>query len=275
MRDSEHLIQDRSAGTADGPQDGSVQDGSTRDGASPRRIPRPGTPSQESPPQESPQDGALQAVLFDMDGLLIDSERLWLRVEFEIMEWLGGTWSEEHQKRLVGGSVDVAVAYMLELTGARVPPAEVGRRMMGRMVETLAAGVELMPGAAGLLAEVAASPVPAALVSSSHRHVIEAALGSIGRENFALTVAGDEVPRTKPAPDPYLAAAARLGVDPARCVVLEDSPNGVAAAEAAGCVTVAVPGVLPIPAAPGRTVVGSLREVDLARLRSLVGEPRP
>ncbi|MFI6523024.1 HAD family hydrolase [Spirillospora sp. NPDC050679] len=208
-----------------------------------------------------------------MDGLLIDSERLWLRVEFEVMEWLGGAWSEEHQKRLVGGSLDLAVAYMLELTGAPVPPEEVGRRLMDRMVELIGAGVDLMPGAAELLAEVAASPVPAALVSSSHRRLIDAALGSIGRGNFELTVAGDEVARTKPAPDPYLTAAARLGVDPARCVVLEDSPNGVAAAEAAGCAAVAVPNVLPIPPAPGRTVVGSLREVDLARLRSLVERP--
>lgn len=213
--------------------------------------------------------GELQAVLFDMDGLLIDSERIWLEVESEVMAWLGGEWSAAHQENLVGGSLDVAVRYMLELTGADADPGEVGRRMLDGMAERLTACVPMMPGAKELLAEVRAAGVPAALVSSSHRRLIEPVLDAVGREHFALSVAGDEVARTKPDPEPYLTAAARLGADPARCVVLEDSPNGVAAAEAAGCVTVAVPGVLPVPPAPGRVVVGSLREVSLGMLRSL------
>ncbi|MQY08658.1 HAD family hydrolase [Actinomadura macrotermitis] len=211
----------------------------------------------------------LQAVLFDMDGLLIDSERLWLAVEHEVMARLGGEWSEEHQHDLVGGSLDRAVAYMLELSGSDVPPARVGEWLLAGMAEQLGAGVPLLPGAKELLAEVRAAGVPAALVSSSHRRLIEPVLDAIGREHFAVTVAGDEVARTKPDPEPYLTAAARLGADPRRCVVLEDSPNGLAAAEAAGCRTVAVPGVLPVPAAPGRTVVASLREVDLAFLAAL------
>ncbi|WP_433471912.1 HAD family hydrolase [Spirillospora sp. CA-142024] len=215
--------------------------------------------------------GLPQAVLFDMDGLLIDSERVWLEVESEVMAWLGGEWSTAHQERLVGGSLYVAVDYMLELTGADAPREEVGRRMLDGMAERLSTCVPMMPGAKDLLAEVRAAGVAAALVSSSHRRLIEPVLDAVGREHFALSVAGDEVTRTKPDPEPYLTAAARLGADPARCVVLEDSPNGVAAAEAAGCVTVAVPGVLPIPPAPGRTVVASLREVNLAMLASLPG----
>ncbi|MEU9842755.1 HAD family phosphatase [Actinomadura sp. NPDC048032] len=214
--------------------------------------------------------GGPHAVLFDMDGLLIDSERVWLEVESEVMAWLGGEWTPAHQERLVGGSLYLAVDYMLELTGADAPREEVGRRMLDGMAERLGACVPMMPGAKDLLAEIRAAGVTAALVSSSHRRLIEPVLDAVGREHFALSVAGDEVARTKPHPEPYLTAAARLGADPARCVVLEDSPNGVAAAEAAGCVTVAVPGLLPIPPAPGRTVVASLREVDLARLRSLV-----
>nr|WP_276515228.1 HAD family phosphatase [Actinomadura coerulea] len=208
--------------------------------------------------------------MFDMDGLLIDSESVWLEVESEVMAWLGGEWSPAHQERLVGGSLYLAVDYMLELTGADAPREEVGRRMLDGMAERLGACVPLMPGAKDLLAELRAAGMTTALVSSSHRRLIEPVLDAVGREHFALSVAGDEVARTKPHPEPYLTAAARLGADPARCVVLEDSPNGVAAAEAAGCVTVAVPGLLPIPPAPGRTVVASLREVDLERLRSLV-----
>ncbi|MFC5754418.1 HAD family hydrolase [Actinomadura rugatobispora] len=215
-------------------------------------------------------DGGLGAVLFDMDGLLIDSERLWLEVETEVMAWLGGPWGPEQQEHLVGGSLDRAAEYMLGLTGADASPEEVGRRMLDGMVEQLEAAVPMMPGAKELLAEIRAAGVPAALVSSSHRRLIEPVLDAVGREHFVLSVAGDEVSRTKPDPEPYLTAASRLGLEPGRCVVLEDSPNGVAAAEAAGCVTVAVPCVLPIPAAPGRTVVESLHEIDLSRLRALV-----
>nr|WP_197016434.1 HAD family phosphatase [Actinomadura viridis] len=204
-----------------------------------------------------------------MDGLLIDSERLWLEVETEVMTWLGGSWGPEQQEALVGGSLDVAVTYMLEMTGAGADPAEVGRRMLEGMVERLRAGVPMMPGAKELLSEVRAAGMPAALVSSSHRVLIEPVLDAIGREHFTLSVAGDEVTRTKPHPEPYLTATARLGAEPARCVVLEDSPNGLAAAEAAGCVTVAVPCLLPVAPAPGRTVVGSLHEVDLDRLAAL------
>ncbi|MFI0353640.1 HAD family hydrolase [Actinomadura sp. 9N407] len=216
----------------------------------------------------------LQAVLFDMDGLLVDSERLWLEVETETMAWLGGTWGPEQQEALVGGSLDRAVELMLRMTGSAAAPAEVGRRMVDGMVERLSSCVPMMPGAKELLAEVRAAGVPAALVSSSHRALLEPALDAIGREHFTLSVAGDEVSRTKPDPEPYLTAAARLGAEPGRCVVLEDSPNGVAAAEAAGCVTVAVPCLLPVPPAPGRTVVESLRDVDLRWLAELVAPAR-
>lgn len=214
--------------------------------------------------------GALRGVLFDMDGLLIDSERLWLAAEHEVMRWLGGPWGPEHQRRLVGGSLDRAVTYMLSLTGPVATPAEVAGRLLAAMAGRLAEGVQMLPGAADLLAEVAAAGVPCALVSSTHRSLMEHALDGIGREYFHVTVAGDEVASTKPDPEPYLRAARLLGVPPGGCVALEDSPAGVTAAEAAGCVTVAVPGVLEVPDAPGRTVVGSLTEMSLGRLIGLV-----
>jgi HAD superfamily hydrolase (TIGR01509 family) len=212
----------------------------------------------------------LQAVLFDMDGLLVDSERLWFDAEAEVMAWLGADWGPENQESLVGGSLDRTVAYMLSLTGPVATPEEIGRRLMDGMAERLRANVPLMPGAKELLDEVREAGVPSALVSSTHRVLMEYALDGIGRDRFTVTVAGDEVAHTKPHPEPYLTAARLLGVDPRRCVALEDSPNGTASASAAGCHVVAVPSVVPIPAAPGRTLAVSLREVDLARLRTLV-----
>ncbi|MFL6051491.1 MAG: HAD family hydrolase [Actinoallomurus sp.] len=215
----------------------------------------------------------LQAVLFDMDGLLLDSERLWLEAEADVMAWLGGSWGPEHQEFLVGGSLERTVAYMLDLTGAPAAPAEVGRRLLEAMAELLRADVPMMPGARDLLDEVRAAGLPSALVSSTHRVLMEYALDGMGRDSFTVTVAGDEVSRTKPHPEPYLAATRLLDVDPHRCVALEDSLNGATSGTAAGCHVVAVPSVVPIEEAPRRTVVSSLREVDLDRLRTLIGSP--
>lgn len=212
----------------------------------------------------------LQAVLFDMDGLLVDSERLWLETEAEVMAELGGTWGPRDQETLVGGSLDRTVAYMLALTGPVAPAEEVGRRLLDGMGGRLRANVPLMPGAEQLLDEVREAGLPAALVSSTHRELMEYALDGIGRDSFAVTVAGDEVTRPKPDPEPYLTATRLLDADPRRCVVLEDSPNGAASGTAAGCHVVAVPSVVPVAEGPGRTVVTSLLDVDLARLRSVV-----
>ncbi|MEV0399488.1 HAD family phosphatase [Actinoallomurus sp. NPDC050550] len=212
----------------------------------------------------------LQAVLFDMDGLLLDSERLWLEAEAEVMAWLGGSWGPEHQEFLVGGSLDRTVAYMLELTDTPAAPEDVGRRLLDAMAGRLRADVPMMPGARDLLDEVRAAGLPSALVSSTHRALMEYALDGLGRDSFTVTVAGDEVSRTKPHPEPYLAATRLLDVDPRRCVALEDSLNGATSGAAAGCHVVAVPSVVPIDEAPRRTVVTSLREIDLERLRTLI-----
>lgn len=215
----------------------------------------------------------MQAVLADMDGTLVDSEPLWFEVECEVVARLGGTWTRADQERLLGTSLEVAARHLLVHTGSRAAAADVeraGRWLMDGMVERLSANVPLMPGAKELMVEVAGAGIPMALVTSSRRELVEPVLEALGSDWFATTVAGDEVRHKKPHPEPYLTAAARLGADPRRCVALEDSPTGLASAEAAGCRTVAVPGVLDIPPAPRRIVVQSLRQVDLRFLASLV-----
>ncbi|MFF7654238.1 HAD family hydrolase [Streptomyces sp. NPDC007983] len=216
------------------------------------------------------EGSALQAVLLDMDGTLVDTEDIWWDAEVSIFAELGHALAEEYRQVVVGGPMARSASFLIEATGADIALAELSGLLNSRFTELLDGTVPMLPGARRLLTELAAHEVPTALVSASHRRVMDRLLRSIGPENFALTVAGDETGRTKPHPDPYLFAAAGLAADPARCVVIEDTATGVRAAEAAGCRVVAVPSVVPIEPAAGRTVVASLEEVDLPFLRSLV-----
>ena len=215
---------------------------------------------------------ALQAILFDMDGLLIDSEPLWFEVESEVMAHLGGRWDAADQQLLVGGSLERTVDHLLARATRAATREEVGRWLVDGMTALLRErGVLVLPGARELLAEVTDAGLPSALVTSSERQIMEAVIPKIGM-NFGATVCAEDVRDGKPAPEPYLRAAALLGVDPACCVALEDSPNGVAAAEAAGCMVVAVPGLVPIPSSPGRVVASSLSQIDLTMLRGMMGD---
>jgi HAD superfamily hydrolase (TIGR01509 family) len=215
--------------------------------------------------------GALQAIFFDMDGLLIDSEPLWFEVESEVMAHLGGQWSAADQQALVGGSLARTVDYLLTRATRPVPRDEVGRWLVDGLTALLRErGVPVLPGARELLAEVTSARIPNALVTSSERQIMEAVIPKIGM-TFGATVCAEDVRESKPAPEPYLRAAELLGVEPGGCIVLEDSPNGVAAAEAAGCLVVAVPSLLPIPTRPGRVIASSLSQIDLAVLQGIMG----
>jgi HAD superfamily hydrolase (TIGR01509 family) len=217
----------------------------------------------------------LAAVLFDMDGLLVDTEHAWGEAETEVMAWLGHPhWSAQEQGDMVGGPISRVAAYMRQASGSDRGVDEIERQIVSTMAELLRRGANHRPGAAELLDDLAKHGVPCALVSSSPRNLVDAVLASVGGAHFATTLAGDEVARTKPFPDPYLLACERLGVDPSQAVVLEDSPVGVAAAEAAGCLVVAVPFVVPIEPAPRRRVVTSLADLDTARLRAMVAGDR-
>jgi HAD superfamily hydrolase (TIGR01509 family) len=223
----------------------------------------------------SDPQGALAnaAVLFDMDGLLIDSEPLWLESETAVMARLGADWTERDQAALLGGSLNRTVRYLLAKASRPAPPEAVAEWLMsGIIARVRRGGVPVRPGARELLAATAAAGLPTALVTSSERSFMDAVLASTGLR-FGALVCADDVTATKPDPEPYLLAAKLLGVPSADCFALEDSPNGVASAEAAGCQVIAVPSLVPIPAAPGRTVVGSLLDLtadaDGIRVRGL------
>lgn len=188
----------------------------------------------------------------------------------EVFADLGHGLEESWRDVVVGGPMTRSAGYLIDVTGADIALDELTVLLNDRFEKRIRHGVPLMPGAERLLAELSASRIPTALVSASHRRIIDRVLDSVGHHHFALTVAGDEVTRTKPHPEPYLTAAAGFGADPWRCAVIEDTATGVAAAEAAGCRVVAVPSVAPIAPASGRVVVGSLEEVDLAFLRKLI-----
>lgn len=210
-----------------------------------------------------------QAVLLDMDGTLVDTEGFWWAAEVSVFAEFGHELTEEQRQVVVGGPMSRSAAYLIATTGADIALSELTVRLNTRFEELIDGDVPLMPGARRLLTELAAHDVPTALVSASHRRIIDRMLRALGHE-FHLSVAGDEIPRTKPHPDPYLHAATALGADPRRCAVIEDTLTGVTAAEAAGCAVVAVPSVAPIEPAPGRHLVRSLTEVDLPFLRSVV-----
>ncbi len=215
--------------------------------------------------------GGLRAVLFDMDGLLVDSEPLWFEAERAVMARLGSPWTAADQRELIGGQLHHSVAYMLGKAARPADPAQVGRWLVDTMTRLIRErGLPLLPGAAELLAELAAAGIPRALVTSAQRQILDAVLAATGL-SFGVMVCGDDVRRGKPDPEPYLRAAALLGEAPGSCVVLEDSPRGIAAGEAAGCPVIAVPSV-PLPSTtghPGRVTVASLREVDLARVEEV------
>ncbi|MFD5543313.1 HAD family hydrolase [Streptomyces sp. NPDC127079] len=216
------------------------------------------------------EGSALQAVLLDMDGTLVDTEGFWWDVEVEVFSRLGHALDDSWRHVVVGGPMTRSAGFLIEATGAAITLAELSVLLNDGFEERIGAALPLMPGARRLLAELYEQQIPTALVSASHRRIIDRVLAVLGPQHFTLSIAGDEVSRTKPYPDPYLLAAAGLGVDPTRCAVVEDTATGVAAAEAAGCQVVAVPSVAPITPAERRTVVTSLEEVDLAFLRGLM-----
>jgi HAD superfamily hydrolase (TIGR01509 family) len=211
------------------------------------------------------------AVLFDMDGTLFDSEKLWDIAIDELAEVYGAVVPNEVRTAMVGRAVAECMLLLHAAIGQPWRDSQTSADWIYNRVEQLfAVALQWRPGAQELLHEVRAAGVPTALVTSTNRQVVEVALDTLGRHNFDVEICGDEVEFTKPHPDPYQRAARSLGVDPADCVVIEDSPTGVASGLAAGSRVLGVPHAVPLASEGGRlTLVPSLAGVTLADLAAL------
>ncbi|MFE6866791.1 HAD family hydrolase [Kitasatospora sp. NPDC057692] len=214
------------------------------------------------------------AVLFDMDGTLVDTEQLWWQAAAELADELHHSLTDADAPEVLGQAIEHTAAHLHRVSGTSLTEAELATRLGDSFAGKVAAETVPRPGALALLASLRDAKVPTALVSASPRRVVDMVLGSIGRDWFAVTLAAEDTPRTKPAPDPYLAAASLLGLDPATCVAVEDTPTGVASATAAGCAVLAVPSSdVPIPNGSRVTLLDSLEHADLALLGKLTAAP--
>jgi HAD superfamily hydrolase (TIGR01509 family) len=217
----------------------------------------------------------MQAVLFDMDGTLVDSEKLWDISLAALYEELGGRLTPEVRASMVGGSADDTIRTVYVDLGLEMDPAamaESDRWLHDYTGELFDNGLPWCDGAEELLEALAAEGTPMALVTNTQRELTDRALNSIGRQYFSATVCGDEVPRGKPAPDAYQRAAALLGLPPSACLAIEDSVTGTAAAETAGCPVLVVPNDVAVPGGPRRRRISSLVQVAVADLRRVHAE---
>ncbi|WP_306839362.1 HAD family hydrolase [Catenuloplanes nepalensis] len=218
-------------------------------------------------------------MLFDMDGTLIDSEKVWEIAIMELARSYGGELSEEARAAMVGAAMAESMRVMHEDLGQpwRDPVAG-ARELEDRVAELFTSGLVWRPGAMVLLAAVRAAGIPTALVTSTSRRLVEVALDTLGRNSFDAVICGDEVTANKPDPAPYRMAADALGVDITACVAIEDSPAGIASAKAAGATVLAVPCELDLSHLNGETGIhlrSSLDDVDVPHLATLLVPSKP
>lgn len=210
------------------------------------------------------------AVLWDFDGTLADTEPSWFAAEFALAAEHGAVWTDADARALVGFELIESGRYIHDRMGLDLPPEEIVERLLDQVVADVRRGITWRPGACELLAALRADAVPCALVTMSYTRLVDAALEQLPAGSFDVLVTGDAVANGKPHPEAYLTAAERLGVDPAACVAIEDSPAGAASAEAAGAHVLVVPHHVDVPAGPGRTLVASLAGLGVDDVAALV-----
>jgi HAD superfamily hydrolase (TIGR01509 family) len=209
------------------------------------------------------------AVLWDMDGTLVDTEPYWINAEHALVEEAGGVWSDEYAHQLVGNDLMVSARFIRDNSPIELEPVQIIEELLRRVIAQVQAHVPWRPGAVELLTALQAEGVPSALVTMSWRSLADSVVTALPAGTFAAVITGDEVEHGKPHPEPYLAAARALGVEVGDCVAIEDSPTGVRSAVAAGVPTLAVPHVVPVPIQVGAVQAPSLRGLTPRDLRTL------
>jgi HAD superfamily hydrolase (TIGR01509 family) len=206
------------------------------------------------------------AVLWDMDGTLVDTEPYWIRAEHELVESFGGTWTHELAVQLVGNPLLVSAQFILDHSPVDLSAQEVVHRLQSRVIEQIGEAVPWRPGARELLTACREQQVPCALVTMSWTDLAAAVVDACEPGSFTVVVTGDRVTHGKPHPEPYEKALLELGVTAGECVALEDSPTGVRSAVAAGVPTLAIPHVVEVPHISGAAHLDSLTGLTPAGL---------
>ena len=209
---------------------------------------------------------AYAAVLWDMDGTLVDTEPYWVDTEYALAATYGGTWSQEHALNLVGNDLLDCGRYIREHMGIDLEPSQIVEELLDGVVARIEDEVPWCPGAVDLLADLGEAGLPCALVTMSYRRFVAPILSALPAETFGAIVTGDSVSRGKPHPEPYLKAAALLGVEAAYCLAVEDSNTGARSAEAAGCMVLVVPNHVPVLDGERRVFAESLERTDLVEV---------
>ena len=209
------------------------------------------------------------AVLWDLDGTLVDTEPYWIATEFALAEEHGATWSQEHAIQLVGNDLIESGHYIRAVMGLEMSAEEIVEYLLDGVVSQVQQAVPWRPGAVELLAALRADEVPCGLVTMSYQRFVAPILTQLPPETFRVIVTGDQVAHGKPHPEAYLTAAASLGLAPENCVAIEDSNTGATSAEAAGCQVLVVENHVQVAAGPRRTFAASLAGVTVESLAAL------
>jgi HAD superfamily hydrolase (TIGR01509 family) len=204
-----------------------------------------------------------------MDGTLVDTEPYWIATEFEMAEKYGGTWTDADAMQLVGNDLVSSGRYIKEVMGLELTPEEVVEELLDGVVAMVERDVPWRPGAVELLTSLVEADVRCALVTMSYSRFVAPILAHLPPETFRVIVTGDQVTFGKPHPEPYLTAAAALGVAAEDCVAIEDSNTGAKSAEAAGCTVLVVENHVPVLDGPRRVFRDTLEGLSVDDLRGL------